>query len=386
MNVFRSFIGLIKVKPVIGLLMGAILFSCSQLERHAIVCDFKGIDSDTCLVGFFPYSMPDTIIKDTFYISNGHLIIDFEPDGLNRVVILPYKFLKTKMSIFGRRISFFIDRGEKIRIKARLVDDNYLDYEVDGNLLSEQSSEYRKNTIKLIGRRTRLDDEFYAKPDSLVTDEETDAYFAKRYEITNEFKEVDIQFVIRHPDYIYSAKVLQGMRDKEKITELYDQLTDDVKSSYFGTVIGDMVKGWQMTIPGATFPDINDKTVFGKDFSLYGSGAEYILIDFWGTWCGPCLSEMSDLNRLYKKYENKLLIVGIACNDTKSQVLESIAEHDLEYPQILEGRTGEKKYSQKFGIVSFPTKLLLDKKGIVIKKYNGVDKNLYSDISRLFEN
>ena len=79
-------------------------------------------------------------------------------------------------------------------------------------------------------------------------------------------------------------------------------------------------------------------------------------------------------------------MVGIACNDNRERLLKTVENNGINWIQIMEGTTRETKYSQKFGITSYPTIVLLDKEGKVIKTYFGLDENLYHDLDSLIKN
>jgi thiol-disulfide isomerase/thioredoxin len=173
------------------------------------------------------------------------------------------------------------------------------------------------------------------------------------------------------------------IKDKKKATDLFNSLSENSKKSFFGIIMDDMIHGWSLTTPGIKFPDIVAKLLSGDEFSLKNYQGKYVALDFWGSWCTPCLAEIQSLKSLQARYSESLIIVGIACHDNLDKLLKTIDENKISWPQIMEGNERETKYSHLFGVKSFPTKILIDKEGIVVKTYFGMDESFYTDIEKL---
>lgn len=372
-------------KPAVIFGLIVILFSCSKRPTDTIICEFDDIKNDTALIGYLPQSNLDIEIIDTVLIKNGILRTNFKANELHEVIIIPFKLL-SKMSLHGARISFYIDTGETVYIKSKLLEDNYFDYSIKGNILSEQANQLRKELLDVISERVKIDNEFYSEAYSLKTQQEIDLYWEKRNPIFEEYQKIMSEYASNHPDYEYSARILCGQKDKNEVVEIYNTLSENVKNSHFGIIVGDRIRGWLLTTPGMEFPNIRGKTISNNDFSLRDFRNKYVLLDFWGSWCVPCLAEIPELIEINNKYNENLIMVGIACNDNREKLLKTIENNGINWIQIMEGTTRETKYSQKFGIVSYPTKVLLDKKGETIKTYIGLDENLYHDLDSLIKN
>jgi thiol-disulfide isomerase/thioredoxin len=95
---------------------------------------------------------------------------------------------------------------------------------------------------------------------------------------------------------------------------------------------------------------------------------KYILIDFWGTWCNPCLSQTSDLIKLKKEHIEKLEILGLAYQENKQKAIEYVKEKKLDWMQ---GFASESLVTQ-FQIVNFPYYVLMDSQGTILS----VNENL----------
>jgi thiol-disulfide isomerase/thioredoxin len=88
------------------------------------------------------------------------------------------------------------------------------------------------------------------------------------------------------------------------------------------------------------------------------------LIDFWATWCGPCVGELPHVKEAYEKLHSKgFEIVGISFDQSQDKLEKFVAQEQMEWPQYFDGKGWGNKYGQEFGIHGIPTMWLVDKKG-----------------------
>lgn len=120
----------------------------------------------------------------------------------------------------------------------------------------------------------------------------------------------------------------------------------------------------------------------GKNISLNALKGKYVLLDFWGSWCKPCRNSHPHLKELYAKYKEKgFEIIGISqeagadLDASRASWTKAIAEDGLPWIQVLDNEHRDKFNAvAQFGVVAFPTKILLDKEGNIIGKYIGNGK------------
>jgi thiol-disulfide isomerase/thioredoxin len=111
------------------------------------------------------------------------------------------------------------------------------------------------------------------------------------------------------------------------------------------------------------------QTLDGKPWSLQDQRGKVVLINFWATWCAPCISEMPNLNALHSKYENRpdFLLVGVAL-DTKTEiVVQTCTEKRITWLQLHEkGKGWENSFARAFDVQFVPSTWLVDRDGRVI--------------------
>ena len=123
---------------------------------------------------------------------------------------------------------------------------------------------------------------------------------------------------------------------------------------------------------GEDAPNFTLKNLEGKYVSLSEFRGKFVLINFWATWCGPCIIEMPALESLYQKFKNKKFTMLAISNDMfgETVVKPFVEAHKLSFPILLDQRL---KASNQFGVVSLPSTFMIDPKGKIIGALYGAE-------------
>lgn len=125
-------------------------------------------------------------------------------------------------------------------------------------------------------------------------------------------------------------------------------------------------------VNGAGAPDFSGVTAEGQPFALSDLRGKYVLLDFWGSWCGPCRKQNPELVALYNQYRDKgLEIVSVGIESSEQSWRNAIEKDGMAWPYHLLDLTESKRFFQGpiadlYGITSVPTTYLLRPDGKVI--------------------
>lgn len=107
------------------------------------------------------------------------------------------------------------------------------------------------------------------------------------------------------------------------------------------------------------FTDLKGTQVNLKDYA-----GKVVLVDFWATWCGPCVAALPDVKETYTKYRQKgFEIIGISLDKEMDALTKFISEKEMSWPQYFDGLGWNNKFAAKFEITGVPALWLVDKKG-----------------------
>lgn len=110
-------------------------------------------------------------------------------------------------------------------------------------------------------------------------------------------------------------------------------------------------------------PNIHLKTITGSQFSLAEQMGRWLLLDFWGTWCGPCRQEHPDLQKFYQNittsYPDKISLLTIACRDNEKSVSNYMEQFKYSFPVVMADNAIQKNYH----VGSWPSKFLITPQG-----------------------
>jgi len=122
------------------------------------------------------------------------------------------------------------------------------------------------------------------------------------------------------------------------------------------------------SVDPAAFDGLRVEDLEGRVWDQSSFDGQVVLIDFWATWCSPCVHEMPFLKTAWERWHGDgLLILGISLDGPdRSGFRQWLEENGIEWPQIHEGRMFECPTAKRFGVDSIPRSILLDREGQVV--------------------
>lgn len=284
---------------------------------------------------------------------------------------------KKNNSSRANQIRFFIYPDDNIYIKG-FERTNFIEYDVvKGNELSIQYSQLQKELIPLFEKEFEIITKLHQTHElkySLQLDS------IRNYSLPKK----KLNFIKGHPDYELSA-VLLSEQSYDTIIKYWDILTENVKNNELGISLFNFIDTKNNTRIGLLAPNFSQTTFSGNTFTLDELKGKYVVLDFWGSWCSPCIADFPMMKEYFNKYKSKVEFVGIACNDSKSKWEKAIKKHQLEWTNILEDKNLN-NIRQMYAVSVFPTKIIIDKEGKVVKEIIGDTPEFYHIIDSLMIN
>ena len=178
-------------------------------------------------------------------------------------------------------------------------------------------------------------------------------------------------------------------------TDCYMQLSDAVKNGRMKPIYDKVAASYEMKIAkkkaaafiqeGKPAPDFTLKDIQGNDFTLSSLRGKYVILDFWGSWCGWCIKGMPDMKKAYEKYQNKMEIVGVDCRDTDEKWKAAVERLGIHWTQVANSTEQGKDLTVTYNVSGYPTKLILSPDGTILKIVVGEDPAFYDVLDELMK-
>ncbi|GAA4386094.1 TlpA disulfide reductase family protein [Hymenobacter koreensis] len=181
------------------------------------------------------------------------------------------------------------------------------------------------------------------------------------------------KLMLQNPKSVVSAFVMTNLVNPDENFGFADSLATGLKASIpnsrYTKALVAKLEPLRKTAVGTVAPDINLATPDGKTVSLSSLRGQYVLLDFWASWCGPCRQENPNVVRTFNKYKDKnFTVYGVSLDQDKGKWEKAIQADGLTWTHVSDLKGWQSAAGQAYGVTGIPMNFLLDPQGKIIAK------------------
>jgi len=357
----------------------AAVTACQQ--KHSLTVNMSDLTNDTVTVGLLNQEMNGIEHTDTVIAKNGVFTYDYSGDNACVAV------LNMTGEEGPSRMQVYLVPGENGTLTGTLKDGA----KWSGSAFYTELAALETITDPISKKMSELGLSFHQQVEAGANPDSLQGIIMPQYQkLAEERSEALKNFVKENPASNVSATLLMQLEDP---AEALEQLDEKVKTGVFANLVEQVQKrvdemkareaSAKLVADGCVAPDFTLKDLDGNDLTLSSLRGKYVVLDFWGSWCGWCIKGMPEMKKYYKKYAGKLEILGVDCSDTEEKWKAAVAENELPWKHVYNPKDSE--LLTTYAIEGFPTKIVLDAEGKIVKTIVGEDPAFYTLLDELLK-
>jgi len=377
-----------SVQLLSSILITCFYISCKEDSKiTTLSISSTGQQVDSVWVQLYPYDIPEKRHTIKLKFEEGAVSLDtlITTPHFGEVVF-PTKLDIGKLEYtFTQRIQFLLEPKENLHINASFSEDA-LDYSIDGNSFNAELRRYNTQIAEEINNIHAIYREIYNRfPNNKYdwTLPGIDSLLQKRKPFRDTIENRKDRFILENLEYEIAAYLMYYF-PKEKVRRLYPLLSEEAKNSTYGKLVKKKMDFWESLDKGAPAPNFSYKTINDKQISLDQFKGKYVLLEFWGTWCPPCVKEIPELKTFYDSNRDSVEIIGIACSDKYDSWKNFVTKNQLNWVQILND-SKKLDLTKTYDVKAFPTKILIDPSGNIVQTFKGSGKETFEQMEKLIK-
>ena len=131
-------------------------------------------------------------------------------------------------------------------------------------------------------------------------------------------------------------------------------------------------------------PDFELHDLQGNPLKLSSLRGKYVVLDFWGSWCVWCIRGVPKMKEAYAKHKDKMEILGVDCHDTEENWRAAVDQLQMPWLQVRCPDEKVQAIKEMYNVEGFPTKVIIDPEGKLVKVVVGEDPAFYPFLDELF--
>ena len=287
---------------------------------------FKGI-SDTAKMVYLVYEYPaSNKVRQAFVLENGNITASIDTTGF--------------MTIKGTK------QNDLLQV-----------YQDEKNAFNKKSEAF-----------------YYTHKDTVKTPEQEMLLSKEVEKLNQEEVSIDKKFATDQVNTLVGTHVFMNsfygltLLEKEALVKLMNSETKNIKR--IQEIIADMDVEKKVAV-GEHYTDFKLPGINGDSIALSDlvGKTDFVLVDFWASWCGPCMQFLPELQKFYTDYKgSKLDILGVSLDDNKEAWESTVAVHKITWKLVSDLKGWKCEGSRAYAVNSIPSTVLIDKTGKIVGK------------------
>lgn len=313
--------------------------------------------------------------KDSALVKNGAFELKGPSDGPQQVymtfVSKNTQADKNQRSKDSR--SIFLDRGI---IVVNAVD-SIKTAIISGAPINAESERYQSALKNSEAESSKLKKAYYALTPEQRKDKTITAALEAKMDKAEEAGNVALQqFIAQNPGSYFSLQAIQKIGgsyfDVNKVEPMFKNLSPELRKSKEGQAMAAVIDATKSTAIGKMAPDFTQPDTLNKPVKLSDFRGQYVLLDFWASWCGPCRAENPKVLKAYNAYKDKnFTVLGVSLDQERDRDkwLKAIKDDGMPWTQLVDANHDDKKGAGNlYAIKAIPSNFLIDPNGKIIAK------------------